>query len=95
MADKQRNTEEIAKFCQQFRQFCDDVTAEARALKGMAGSAEGSLKDEVGQRAIRKVEQFSDELIQIVYQGEEPIRELERKNAQMEEDMDRISGMIR
>lgn len=95
MAGKQRETAEIAKFCQQFRQFCDDVTAEATALRGLAGSAAGSLKDEVGQRAINKVEEFSNELIQIVYQGEEPIRELERKNAQMEEDMDRISGMIR
>lgn len=91
MESKHRDTEEIEKFCQQFRQFCDKVIAEATALKGMAASAEGSLRDEVGQRAILKVEEFSNELIRIVYQGEGPVLDLEKKNLQMLDDMESIS----
>lgn len=95
MDGKNRNTEDIAVFCQKFRVFCDEVTRNASDLKQLAGTAGGALRDEVGQKAVRKVEEFSDELIRIATQGIEPIQELEKKNIQMEEKMSQISGMIR
>lgn len=94
MGSKNRDIEAIKAFCRQFRQFCDSVTTEAKALKNMAYYAEGSLRDQVGQRATQRVVEFSDELIQIVDQGMEPVLELERKAVRMEEDMERIQGIM-
>lgn len=94
MSDKNRDIEAIKAFCRQFQQFCDSVTSEAQKLKNMAYYAEGSLRDQVGQRATQRVMEFSDELINIVDQGVEPVRELERKAIQMEEDMERIQGIM-
>lgn len=94
MSSKDRDIEAIKTFCKQFQQFCDSVTEDANKLKNMAYYAEGSLKDQVGRGVTQKVVEFSDELIQIVDQGMEPVRELERKAIQMEEDMERIQSEL-
>lgn len=95
MNGKNRNTEEIAAFCKSFREFCADIEKEANDLRLIASAAGGSLRDEVGQKAVQKVEEFASELITIVYRGEEPILELERRNQKMIDDMEEAKGLVR
>lgn len=95
MNGKNRETEAIELFCKNFREFCEEVENQANDLKLLASAAGGSLRDEVGQKAVQKVEEFADEILSIVYAGEEPIRELERKNKKIEDDMQKVKSMVR
>ena len=95
MFGKNRETEAISLFCKNFREFCEEVANEASDLKLLASAAGGSLRDEVGQKSVQRVEAFADEIMAIVYAGEEPIRELERRNKKLEDDMEKVKGMVR
>lgn len=95
MYGKNRETDAIELFCKNFREFCEDVENQATDLKLIASAAEGSLRDEVGQKAVKKVEEFADEILAIVYLGEERILELEKKNKKIEDDMQKVKGMVR
>lgn len=95
MSSMNRDLEAIALFCTQFRAFCEDVEKEANDIKLIAAAAEGSLRDEVGQKAVQNVQEFANEILSIVYMGEEPILELERKNQKKREDMEKVKSMVR
>lgn len=95
MSEMNRDLDAIDLFCAQFREFCEEVEKEAKGLKLMASAAEGSLRDEVGQKAVKNVQVFADEILSIVYLGEQPIRELELRNQKKREDMEKVKGMIR
>ena len=64
-------------------------------MKLLASVAGGSLRDEVGQRAVQRVEEFADEIMSIVYIGEERILELEKKIQKENDDMEKVKGMSR
>ena len=95
MYGKNRETDAINLFCKNFREFCEEVENEANDLKLIASAAGGSLRDEVGQKAVHKVEEFANEILTIVYTGEERILELEKKNKKLEDDMQKVKGMVR
>ncbi len=92
MDGKNRNTEEIAAFCRKYDVYCENVRSQAKQLMMVAQAAESGLRDEVGREAIQRVYEFCNEVINIVYQGEQPIRELERRNRQIEDDMEKLRG---
>ena len=56
---------------------------------------ESGLRDEVGRKAIDYVYEFCDRLVDVVYQGEQPILELEKRNLQMQDEMEEIRGRLR
>lgn len=95
MQGKNRDTEAINQFCREYRNYCETIEAAANQLMMIAQAAESNLRDEVGHKAIENVYEFCHKVINIVYQGEQPILELEKKNRQMEDDMESLRGRFR
>lgn len=95
MAGMNRDTMAIEQFCRKYENYCEEITAKCTQMKTIAQGAAGSLRDEVGQRAVEKVFEFCDKVIAIVYQGEQPIKELQLRNRRMQEDMEELRGRFR
>lgn len=95
MQGKNRDTDAIMSFCKKYQEYAETVTTQAMQLKAIAGTAENSLRDDVGKESIRKVEEFCDEVMNAVYQGEQPVLELEKINRRDQDDMERLRGMSR
>lgn len=79
MLGKDRDTEAIQQFCNSYKEYCENVRNAATQLKMVAQAAESGLRDEVGRKAIDNVYEFCDRLVAVVYQGEQPILELEKE----------------
>lgn len=95
MLGKDRDTEAIQQFCNSYKEYCENVRNAATQLKMVAQAAESGLRDEVGRKAIDNVYEFCDRLMAVVYQGEQPILELEKRNLQMQDEMEEICGRLR
>ncbi len=95
MLGKDRDTEAIQQFCNSYNTYCDNVRNAALQLKTVAQAAESGLRDEVGRKAIENVYEFCDQLMRIVDQGTQPILELQKRNMQMQDDMDEIRRRLR
>ena len=88
--DKERDTEAIDIFYQRFLEFCNEVETKAIILKNLASTAEGAMRDEMGQKAIPRIVEFADELIRIVQEGQEPISARKKSNKNDEDEMREI-----
>lgn len=78
--DKNRDTEEIKVFCNEYEKASQTILDSAYRLKAVAGEVEEGLPDELGTLATGRVKEFADKIIQIVAEGIEPIEELKRRN---------------
>jgi len=95
MQNKNRDTEAIQAFCQKYNEYCENIKNAATQLKTIAQATEGELRDDVGKKTLERVYEFCDHLIDIVYLGEQPIQELEKRNTEMQDDMENIRRRLR
>lgn len=84
MADVDRDLEEIISFCKRFRsEYLDVLNREGQKLKGIAGDITATLRGtSFATSSSAKVEETADKVLKAVSQGEERIREIERKAEQ-------------
>lgn len=92
MARRDRDYETILKGCKEFADAVASINRSADLLEKEAQVAEGTLKDSVSQKNIAKITELVNVIRKTTAQGEERVRELERR---IKSEKDRYDGMDR
>lgn len=92
MPSVDRDLEEIVNFCQRFSANLERIGEEANTLQGLGGQINASLSGtEFATRSSDAVASTAKQVKTAVDQGEQRIRELQRKVEQEIEERDRLS----
>lgn len=77
--EKVRRYDEILKGCKSFADAVAQIRAHAKMLNTEADAASSVLKDEVAQKNIESIRELAETILRVTTQGEERVRELERR----------------
>ncbi len=92
MAKKDRDYEVILKACKEFADAVESTRRSAELLQKEADVAEATLKDDVSKKNIEAIKELAETILKTTAQGEERVRELERK---MKSEKNRLEEMER
>lgn len=79
MPGKDRDYDDILKFCEEFKQYTEDCLENVSRIENCNIAAESALRDDIGKRNTQKVEEFCEKMREVLNEGEELVRVLERK----------------
>lgn len=87
---KERSYEEILKGCKTFSDAVEQIRAHAKMLNTEAEAASSVLKDEVAKKNIDSIKELSETILRVTAQGEERVRELERRMQKEKDDFESL-----
>ena len=87
---RDRDFDTIIKQCQQFAKAVEATREAAKLLKKEAAVAAATLKDDVSQKNIAKVDNLSETILKKTATGLERVRELEKKTRDAKEHYDHL-----
>ena len=88
MPRKDREYDSILKGCKAFSDAIKDLRSCAKMLDTEADAAESTLKDEVAKKNIDSIKNLAATIEKVTKQGEERVRELERKIQKEKDDFE-------
>lgn len=88
MAKKIKEYDDILKGCKAFADAVAQIRTHAKMLNTEAEAASSCLKDEVAKKNIDSIRDLAETILRVTAQGEERVRELERKIQKEKDDFE-------